>query len=627
MFKRLAIRILSLSLGVLSTASTAFAADPRPHDSREGDQAEAPSPRWPWRLVVTTTRAGSDLRAFAIDPDDPRRMFIGTEEGTLLRSFDGGQTFDESSLDPFLYQRNALRDQDLPPDRVDPHIPLTTSLFVWHGLPVDYWPRSWNLKPRVLMNAIPFRPYLFVWPWGLRDVEQLVDNAADDHYLEPNMRVHRLALCKGARYPLLVATRHELLGSDDDGLTFTRLLGTLRGSRDGIHHVACSPSDPNRIVVGTQREIWTSTDGGLNFEPVVAYLGRGARFTVFARAHGTGPYVPWVTSGPWIGSPDSPGEGGLTMPAKASPLNQINWLDFDGTRVWAATDNGIRLAEDPDHKKWLTVSPGLFEGMGWSQITVGHTESGSVRVAVMRDHLLYASDDTGQTWYPWFTGGSLREMRQMTSVKSATGNGDDWWLLTNGGVWTTAPSRAIRADDSLGSARRWARERIAQTVPLNTTMRLGQHRWGLLGTEIDGAMDTLAKRSWLLPRLDLFATVGVNVDLRAGATTISSPVDRAGVGQIQAFSGFATLSWFWPEAEYTQTVNQSQVRKAAQADRARVDHIVQDAWEERLLRLRQIAFEGTDPTETWILRERVDVLDALISHMTLTPKQRQGAHP
>jgi hypothetical protein len=565
------------------------------------------------------------LRAIAIDPDDSRRIFIGTEEGTLLRSFDGGQTFDETSLDPFLFERNALEDPGVPPDRVDPHIPLTTAMMIWHGLPVDFWPRSWNLKPRVLLNPIPFKPYLFVWPWGLRDIELLLSNAADGNYLAPRMEVHRLALCKGARFPLLVATRTDLLGSDDDGATFNRLLGTQRGGHDRILHVACSPSEPNRIIVGSQREIWTSNDGGLSFEPLVAYMGRGAHFAVFARQRGTGPYVPWVTSGPWIASPDSGGEGGLTMPAKASPLSQVNWLDFDGDRVWAATDNGIRMADDADHKKWITVSPGLFEGFGWSQVAVGRNDSGATRVAVLRDHLLYASDDGGHAWYPWFTGGTLRELRQLATTKNPNKKGDDWWLLSNGGLWTTLPASRGHEQDALGAARAWARRSIANTVPLNTTMKLAQSRWGLQGAELNGAINKLALRSWLLPRFDIMATFGTSDILNDGSTTISYPVDRAGVGAGAQYGGYLVLSWFWPEGVYPEVINHSDVRTAAHIDRMRTDHIVEDAWEERLFRLRQIAFEGTDAVDTWILRERVDVLDGLLDHMTLSTASKQGA--
>src|SRR5690349_16223574 len=66
-----------------------------------------PSPGWAglgrstWRQILMAPRVTGNLRAVAVDPSDPKNVFVGTEEGTIIHSTNGGVTWDEIELSPF----------------------------------------------------------------------------------------------------------------------------------------------------------------------------------------------------------------------------------------------------------------------------------------------------------------------------------------------------------------------------------------------------------------------------------------------------------------------------------------------------------------------------------------------
>ena len=51
--------------------------------------------------ILAAPRIGDRLSALAIDPSNPDHIYVGTEEGTVVRSTDGGITWQESQLSPF----------------------------------------------------------------------------------------------------------------------------------------------------------------------------------------------------------------------------------------------------------------------------------------------------------------------------------------------------------------------------------------------------------------------------------------------------------------------------------------------------------------------------------------------
>src|SRR5436305_379893 len=64
-----------------------------------------------WRQTFMAPRVTGNLRAVAVDPSDPKNLWVGTEEGTLAHSTDGGLTWDEVELSPFLLQAATISPQ------------------------------------------------------------------------------------------------------------------------------------------------------------------------------------------------------------------------------------------------------------------------------------------------------------------------------------------------------------------------------------------------------------------------------------------------------------------------------------------------------------------------------------
>jgi len=61
-----------------------------------------------WRQTFMAPRVTGNLRAVAVDPTDPKNLYVGTEEGTLAHSTDGGLTWDEVELSPFLLRSPTI---------------------------------------------------------------------------------------------------------------------------------------------------------------------------------------------------------------------------------------------------------------------------------------------------------------------------------------------------------------------------------------------------------------------------------------------------------------------------------------------------------------------------------------
>src|SRR4051794_21963944 len=55
-----------------------------------------------WHQLLMAPRVTGNFRAIAIDRTNAKNIYIGTEEGTLVHSIDGGITWDEIELTPFL---------------------------------------------------------------------------------------------------------------------------------------------------------------------------------------------------------------------------------------------------------------------------------------------------------------------------------------------------------------------------------------------------------------------------------------------------------------------------------------------------------------------------------------------
>lgn len=365
---------------------------------------------------------GGAVRALAADPRDPRRIFLGTGEGVLYRSDDGGRRWNR--LEPGFPKRGASLDEIV----VDPA----------GAVVVGYW----NLDGRgggVARSADGGTTFA-----ALAELE--------------GESVRALALAPSDPRVIAAGTLSGAFLSPDGGRTWKRI--TPKGHRDlrDVESLAFDPRDPRVLYAGTRHLGWKTLDGGGGWTPIhrgmiddshVMTLTVDPRdpATVYATAC-TGIYRSPDGAMEWIkieGIPESSrrtrafhlGDAGLLLAGTTEGL----WISEDRGRTW-------RCATSRD----VVVNAVLMvEGT----IVLGTENRGVLR-----------SSDRGRTWVESNAGFSERFVSQVVfdraggrvllAVTGDAGHGGVFSAPSLAGPWTMLgeglAGRQVLALEVLGAA-------------------------------------------------------------------------------------------------------------------------------------------------------------------------------
>ncbi len=186
--------------------------------------------------------SSQSTRWIAFDPEQPNRVFIATDEAGLLRSDDGGETFQEINQG-FTNRRFAE---------------LTT---VENSLYVSTLSAGGGAILRLSDSDAGWK--------DLRATPQPEEPATPEPFLQDNLRVHDAVTTKNG--DLLAATSRGLAKSRNAGLTWHLEAGTLQGT--SVSALCRHPAQPGVLFASTFGGIFLSRDGGGTWTPFTA--GRG----------------------------------------------------------------------------------------------------------------------------------------------------------------------------------------------------------------------------------------------------------------------------------------------------------------------------------------------------------------
>ena len=615
---------------------------------------------WQWRRVFSHPRIGSRLTAIAVDPNDPDRVIAGSEEGTVFQSFDGGATWEERPLYPFVNIDRSLGLQS-------PGLPSLGG-FIPSLLQTPFFPPFQRV---VGLPEVPYAGYSITIDRRFQLIESIEPQGEDrttaptfeprrgsstfpegfatffitPGFEQPNLLaavtrsrrietqpVRSIQFCEGNDFPLLVATARNLYGSADGGLTYVRLFA-VAGSVT-LRWVACSAEDTNQVALATSFGLYRSTDGGLSFDvDTSGWPGAGVEIV----AYGQGGRL-FTANGSLLFRSEPNGTSVMVYPDyennTTAPWTTIRWIEITESQIWLATQDGIRGSLDGGDE-WTVPARLMFSRQQIPQVIVGKNEIGGDRVSVMIgpgpagvQGAIWSSDDGGESWFPFFLGVTRRSLTMMATARTAEGAAPRWYVAAGHEVWATAEPGAGRADTVFAGDPEladWARRELVRQPELGVLIDEAFAHHELGPTQVRRFSDGLSARAWI-PRLDVLFDWKL-VETSIGETRrITTLYDISDVGDETNWTFFIQGTWWLYDAVLANQewdAFQNQVHEV----RRQIAFAVEDSWRERTQHLRRIAGGRLDPYQAEVLRMRIETIDAALEvwiGMPLSRLQRRG---
>jgi photosystem II stability/assembly factor-like uncharacterized protein len=559
------------------------------------------------------------LTAVALDPADEARLYVGTAEGTLLVSDDGGATFDERVITTRTVVERSVGLASIvdavaaPPGqlgtrtreytlRIDP--PFASRPSTRPGFQYDTL--FFSLRPDFVRAETT--------PSTSVNVPQLLRTAVSSRERSAEPIVH-VMVCVGAALPLVVLTRRSVVASDDQGESYLEVLATA--SSRFVSGRCLRRGSATRIVIGTTDGSFESSDG-VTFAPIASTNGSRAVSALSLCADGT----LHLASGrrTYQQRRDDADLSPLYDDDDPSiPITNVTALSCgdDGTLA-IGSDDGLRVWRDG---RLSVAAPETLEGLrirdlawvGPRLYAVLASCPMGIRTTRCLETRLVVSDDRGESWSD---SGEPARRRSFLGVLEAAGRGEAL-VLTSGGLWSSGPLRSgpsgSRDDGFSDELSRWAMRHLAATPPLDDVIEHVLARLALDESNIDRVSQMPVTRHFV-PLLEASLSVTATQRSRDRSSLPSSAVGEENRDTLGVTVG-VQASWNWgfdlPNA-YTLPEPSAGDRIALQELRRQIAYAVEDSWRERVRLLERLRSGVSDPLRALVTAERVAVLGAML---------------
>ena len=515
--------------------------------------------QWAWVQSHGALRTGVTLTSVAADPRDGRHILLGTDEGSVVETTDGGVIWLEH---PVTERLIAARSMGTPwatsAPEADPPGPeyadVASLLPFTPELDVDPWPavgpregaitnltNPFSLYALRVITYLPgdyFSPPLLVRQGrASRFPATLLSLANRTRTTDP---VRQIAVCPDGPWTTLVATRTALYGAASADTGFVRLYGAPRLT---ISSVRCTGLV---VALSTSDGLLISRDGGTRFD--ITPFGDPGTVASAVTVDEQGRVAVALDEEIWM--VDASGRVMSPLPA-ASDGDAAPWVDIHslavgpGRTLWIGTEDGLRVSRDGG-ASYAAVERAIF-----LQQRVISVAARGARVAavletcngdVCRGTQVVGSDDAGAHWAPSFDAYTRRRIREV--VIAADGR---VWVIAGGEAWVSAPPAGAGVDTA---TRRWASRRLRSDAPLGETIMSTLRRARLDGEGIESTMEGIHGR-WWIPRLELYLW-GHVLDASWQSQGVSGrPTQLGGRGDELLFTAYALLTFDWPDAGFS----------------------------------------------------------------------------
>jgi photosystem II stability/assembly factor-like uncharacterized protein len=266
---------------------------------------------------------GGDVRSLSCDPTNPDHLFLGTSNGEIFASQDGGHSWNRlprpGYRDDFIFHHIV----------VDPHNPKTVYVSAWSLQD----PKGGDI----------FRS---------KDSGKSWEPLADMH----NKSVRALAVFLADPKILIAGVTDGIYRSTNHGKNWEKISPADHPEITSVESVALDPQNPNIIYAGTVRHLWKTVDGGLNWLLLKKGISDNTDVSSILVNKSNGSM--FVAAGPGIFKSEGAGEAFSRIQSATWSANHTRVLRQDPGNervIYAGTTEGL----------WKSVD----QGKNWKRMT------------------------------------------------------------------------------------------------------------------------------------------------------------------------------------------------------------------------------------------------------------------
>ncbi len=355
---------------------------------------------------------GGEVRSILIAPDEPRIVFLGTSDGQIFKSTDGGKRWEQ--LFPGLNRRHFAVDTLVAHPTERGHI----------------YAGGWDLRSD---GGGLFESLDFGHSWRLMALPQTSSAVRD------------LAISAANPQKMIAGTLDAGLVSDDGGVSW-RKVNSVPGGFNKIESVAIDPKEPEKIYLGTWRLSYRSTDFGRSWTK--SENGMLLDSDVFSIAvNPENPSIIYASACSGVYRSTNRGQSWIRLrllSERFTVRSQVVYLDPKSpSRVYVGSTEGLFVSEN-DGQSWrritnseITVNSIQVDPKNRRRLLIGTESQGVMR-----------SEDGGATWKESNDGfihrqvsrillDPLKPNRFVTGILSEGARGGYYLFDGEGGGWTS----------------------------------------------------------------------------------------------------------------------------------------------------------------------------------------------